>query len=655
MRKGFFLRLAVNGIRKNRKVYYPYILTAIVTTAMMYIIGTLQGNPDVGNDTLSFALQLGVIVTSLFSVIFLFYTNSFLIKRRKKEFGLYNILGMEKKHLGRVVLWETVIILVISLALGFALGMLLDKALLLLLARIVGRQLAIGFYISRGAMTYTAALISGTFALIFLNSVRQVYTANPIELLRSGEVGEREPKTKWIIAILGLLTLGTGYWLSATIRDAATMIIMFFFAVILVIIGTYFLFTAGSIALLKTLRKRKRFYYKPSHFISVSGMIYRMKQNAVGLSNVCILSTMVLVMVFSTVALWFNMEDIVNKRVSGDIEFVSKDLDIDAFYETVDETLSEMGLTRENDMAFRYYAFTAFQTRDTFHAASEADDDNLFITPIMLYLVPLEDYNRMYGLSETLSPGEILLDAYRSDYTYETLSLLGETLSIKSRTRGRLSNHAVFTSAYDTLFLIMDNQQSIDRLIRRNTEVYGYKDDAMRCSVSFTIDGTAEQEIAFSDALYDRLKQRFSITYLNSREALRISMRQLYGSLLFVGIFLACLFLMAMILIIYYKQISEGYDDRERYRIMRKVGLSRREIKHSISSQILIVFFLPLAVAGLHIVFAFPGINTMFRGLGMDNVSLMGACALASFAVFGVIYGAVYLLTAKVYYRIVSE
>ena len=654
MRKGFFLRLAVSGICKNRKVYYPYILTAIVTTAMMYIIGTLQGNPDIGSDTLSFALQLGVAVTSLFSVIFLFYTNSFLIKRRKKEFGLYNILGMEKKHLGRVVFWETAVILLISLALGFGLGMLLDKALLLLLARIVGQQLAIGFYVSGSAMAYTAALISGTFALIFLNSVRQVYTANPVELLRSGAVGEREPKTKWIMAGLGVLTLGAGYWLSTTVKDAATMIIMFFFAVLLVIVGTYFLFTAGSIALLKALRKRKRYYYKPDHFISVSGMIYRMKQNAVGLSNVCILSTMVLVMVFSTVALWFNMDDIVNKRVSGDIEFVSKGLDIDALYETVDETLSEMGLTRENDQAFRYYSFTAFQSKDTFLVSSEADG-SLFIAPIMLYMVPLEDYNRMYGLHETLEPGEILLDAYRSDYPYETLAVLGDTFSIKQRTRGRMSNQAVFSSAYDTLFLIVDDVQVIQQLMRRHTEVYGYKDANMRSSVSFTIDGSAEQELAFSKALYQRLKQRFSVVYLNSREELRTSMRQLYGSLLFVGIFLACLFLMAMILIIYYKQISEGYDDRERYRIMRKVGLSRREIKRSISSQILIVFFLPLAVAGLHIGFAFPGINTMFRGLGMDNPVLMGVCALASFAVFGLIYGAVYLLTARVYYRIVSE
>lgn len=246
MRKGFFLRLAVNGIRKNRKVYYPYILTAIVTTAMMYIIGTLQGNPDVGNDTLSFALQLGVIVTSLFSVIFLFYTNSFLIKRRKKEFGLYNILGMEKKHLGRVVLWETVIILVISLALGFALGMLLDKALLLLLARIVGRQLAIGFYISRGAMTYTAALISGTVRAYLPQFGQAGVYRQPHRASAQWRGGRARAKTKWIIAILGLLTLGTGYWLSATIRDAATMIIMFFFAVILVIIGTYFLFTAAA-------------------------------------------------------------------------------------------------------------------------------------------------------------------------------------------------------------------------------------------------------------------------------------------------------------------------------------------------------------------------------------------------------------------------
>ena len=315
MRKGFFPRLALSGIRKNRSIYYPYILTAVLTTAMMYIMGSLQNVTTDYSGTLAFSLQLGIVVTSVFSVIFLFYTNSFLMRRRKKEFGLYNILGMEKRHLTRLILWETVLMLLISLLLGLAVGILLDKLMHLLLSHLVGQAVSLTFAVSPGAMRYTALLISVTFALILLNSVRQVYFARPVELLRSAEVGEREPKARWFIALLGLIALGTGYWLSATVKDAGAMILFFFVAVLLVIAGTYLLFTAGSVTLLKALRKNRRYYYKPDHFISVSGMIYRMRQNAVGLANVCVLCTMVLVMVFSTLSLWLGMEDTLNSRL----------------------------------------------------------------------------------------------------------------------------------------------------------------------------------------------------------------------------------------------------------------------------------------------------------------------------------------------------
>ncbi|MCI6041490.1 MAG: FtsX-like permease family protein, partial [Clostridiales bacterium] len=309
MRKGFFLRLAISGIRKNRSIYYPYILTAVLTTAMMYIIGSLQNATTDYSGTLAFSLQLGIVVTSIFSVVFLFYTNSFLMRRRKKEFGLYNILGMEKRHLARLLLWETALMLGVSLVLGLAVGMLLDKLMHLVLSRLVGQAASLTFAVSFGSIRYTAILISITFTMILINSVRQVYFARPVELLRSAEVGEREPKARWFITLVGLLALGAGYWLSATVKDAAVMILFFFIAVLLVIVGTYLLFTSGSVTLLKALRKNRRYYYKPDHFISVSGMIYRMKQNAVGLANVCILSTMVLVMVFSTLSLWLGMED----------------------------------------------------------------------------------------------------------------------------------------------------------------------------------------------------------------------------------------------------------------------------------------------------------------------------------------------------------
>ena len=656
MRKGFFPRLALSGIRKNRSIYYPYILTAVLTTAMMYIMGSLQNASTDYSGTLSFSLQLGIVVTSVFSVVFLFYTNSFLMRRRKKEFGLYNILGMEKRHLARLILWETALMLVISLALGLAAGVLLDKLMHLALSRLVGQTASLTFALSPGAMRYTAVLISLTFVLILVNSVRQVYFARPVELLRSAEVGEREPKARWLLGLLGLASLGTGYWLSATVKDAGAMILFFFVAVLLVIAGTYLLFTSGSITLLKVLRKNRRYYYQPDHFISVSGMIYRMKQNAVGLANVCILSTMVLVMVFSTLSLWLGMEDTLNSRLRSDIDVRTASADVSALEAVVDETLRQAGASREDTWTYRYLSFSALPTKDGFVTpASFTESDMLIASPATFQVLVLEDYNRMLGQSETLAPGEALLECSRGNFEGDTLRLLDETFTIKKRISDDLGAGQALASIYDYYCLVVDGMDTLSRLDRQQQALYGDLSSSVSTTMSFTLVPASEELSREVGTLLRGRAEADGFTSVAERSELHDNLLALYGGLLFVGLFLGLLFTMAMILIIYYKQITEGYEDRERYRIMRKVGLSRREIRRSISSQILIVFFLPLAAAGLHVTFAFPGIVTMFRALSMTNVTLIAGCALGSFAAFGMLYGAVYLLTARVYYRIVSQ
>ena len=656
MRKGFFPRLALSGMRKNRSIYYPYILTAVLTTAMMYIMGSLQQITTDYSGTLAFSLQLGIVVTSVFSVIFLFYTNSFLMRRRKKEFGLYNILGMEKRHLARLLLWETALMLLLSLVLGLAVGVLLDKLMHLLLSHLVGQAVSLTFAVSPGAMRYTAVLVSLTFVLIWVNSVRQVYFARPVELLRSAEVGEREPKARWFIALLGLIALGTGYWLSATVKDAGVMILFFFVAVLLVIAGTYLLFTAGSVTLLKALRKNRRYYYKPDHFISVSGMIYRMKQNAVGLANVCILCTMVLVMVFSTLSLWLGMEDTLNSRLRADIDVRSKNTDIAGLEAAVDEVLQQTDASRENTWTYRYLSFSALPAKDGFVSpASFTESDMLIASPATFQVLVLEDYNRMLGLSETLAPGEALLECSRGNFEGDTLRLLDETFTIKKRISDDLGAGQALASIYDYYCLVVDGMDTLSRLDRQQQALYGDLSSSVSTTMSFTLVPASEELSREVGTLLRGRAEADGFTSVAERSELHDNLLALYGGLLFVGLFLGLLFTMAMILIIYYKQITEGYEDRERYRIMRKVGLSRREIRRSISSQILIVFFLPLAAAGLHVTFAFPGIVTMFRALSMTNVTLIAGCALGSFAAFGMLYGAVYLLTARVYYRIVSQ
>lgn len=652
MHKGFFVKLAVSGIRKNRKVYYPYMLTAAITTAMLYIMHSLLKNPDIPYETLVFSLQLGTFVTTLFSVIFLFYTNSFLMKRRKKEFGLYNVLGMGKKHLCIVVFWETVFILLATLVMGLTAGVLLDKLMHMLLMHLVGQTVALTFHVSLPAMGYTAAFVSLTFVAVFLHSVRQIRKAKPVELLRGGEVGEREPKTKWLMTVLGVVALGMGYWISASVKDVGAMILMFFFAVILVIVGTYFLFTAGSIAALKGLRKNKRYYYKPDHFINISGMLYRMKQNAVGLSNICILSTMVLVMVFSTVSLWLGMEDVLRRQCPQDIDLDSRQLSLAEMDEAVEQVLRETGLTRSDTNAYRYLYFAALQSGDAYLTGAQAEDamGSMSSTPCTLYLIPLEDYNRVWGHAETLAPDEVLLLSAKGAHKGDTITFLEETFRIQKRVTDDMASGVAIASIYPTHFVVMDSMDSIRRMEQRQIEAYGKHASDIHSTMRFDLSAGDEAQTAFAALLHDRTQAS-----VDCRVTTRANLMELYGGLLFVGLFLGALFIMAMILIMYYKQISEGYEDRERYRIMRKVGLSRREIKRSISSQILIVFFLPLVAAGLHVAFAFPGILTMFRGLSMTNTYLMATCALASFAAFALIYGVVYKLTAKVYYRIVSQ
>lgn len=658
MRKGYFCHLALGGIRKNRKIYYPYILTAVFTTAMMYIIMSLARNTG-NRTTMTFALQLGVVVTSLFSVLFLFYTNSFLMRRRKREFGLYNVLGMEKKHLARLVVWETGMIALVSLVLGLALGVLMDKLLYLCLMRLVGEISSLNFYVSWESMRWTAYLIAGTFLLIALNSVRQIAVSKPVELLSSQNVGEREPKTRWLLTLLGLLSLGAGYYLSVTVQDVAMMILVFFVAVLLVIAGTYLLFTAGSITLLKALRRNRRYYYKAHHFISVSGLMYRMKRNAVGLGNICVLSTMVLVMLFSTVALWLGMEE-----QPTDIEFQTRygswadGLGCpppQEVYERVDEVIAQQGLVRERSVSYRYFNVASFYSGGEYLTGDEAETriNLLTDTATTLYFLPLEDYNAATGSAETLAPGEILLEEARGKHQGETLTVLGETFDIKKRLPKQLSVGSSMAIMYNCHYIVVDSLETFERLDAAQREVYGQAASSAKTQMAFDVSGSDEQELALREALIYALP--YSLFSLSSRAEAHQEALELFGGLLFAGLFLGALFIMAMILIVYYKQITEGYDDVERYRIMRKVGLSRHEIKRSISSQVLVMFFLPLLSAGVHVVFAFPALALMFRAFNMANTRLMIACALGSFAVFALIYTAVYLVTARVYYRIVSE
>ncbi len=671
MNSRFFSRLAGQNLRKNSRAYGPYILACVITVAMFYIILSLGSNPDVksmtGAETVQIILRYGVVVVGLFAVIFLFYTNSFLIKRRKREFGLFNVLGLEKKHLAKVIGLETVYAGLLSLILGLVFGIALDKLLFLVVARILGVAPPLGFFVSPLAIGVTAALFAAIYLLIYLNSIRQVYVARPVELLQSEHAGEREPRAKWFMALLGLTCLGGGYYIAIATTDVIQAMFMFFVAVVLVIVGTYLLFTAGSIAFLKLLRANKRYYYKTKHFTAVSGMMYRMKQNAVGLANICILSTMVLVMISGTSCLMLGMETSLMERYPFDVNISRSNA---GTIELVQKAVADAGIRPEGEVRYAYIAFAALQGTDSLDVTTDYTYDTDTAARFADVLVTdLDDYNQATGQSMTLAPDEILLKVDRAEYGADTLDLLGRTYAVKEQVQPMVKNGNLTANLSTSWYIVVADMEELGRIgaaLAASGDVAGSEqyqiggDYQLREFYGFDVadDETALEARLAIRAAWQEAAEDGSVDLAGTYEC-RAWERQdfvsLYGSLFFLGMFLGLLFTMAAILIIYYKQISEGRDDRERFQIMRKVGMSRQEVKRTIHAQVLTVFFLPLVTAGLHTGFAFPIINRVLTLFNLRGTDFYLWCVLVTFGVFAALYAVVYALTARTYYRIVSD
>jgi len=663
MSKFFYARLAINNIRRNAQTYVPYIVTAIGVIMMFVIIGMMTNNTQLlklrGGTTLRTILFFGTIVVGIFSLIFLFYTNSFLVKRRKKEFGLMNILGMDKRHLARVMFLETLIVAVISITLGILSGVLLSKLMFLVLLKILNFEVQLGFEFDAYFTLFTAMLFAGIFFLSLLNNLRQVQLANPIELVKGGQVGEREPKTNWPAFLLGQITLGSGYYIALTMENPITTIPAFFGAVVLVIIGTYCLFTAGSIWFLQLLRKNKKFYYHPQHFPNISGMIYRMKQNAVGLANICILSTMVLVMLSTTLSLYIGMEDVLRTRYRRNFELTASDIDsvaVQRIRDAVDSVLAKRGKAPQDIISYRYLALTAKQEGSSF--ATRKNDLDMFSTALKyVYFVPVEDYNALTNRSVVLEDNEALIYSAREAYDYNSLSILGRTFTIKEKVDSFQGDGSSLVFLYSSYYVVVKDMDTVQEMYHK----YTAENELYRPTISyyfgFDVDANRSESLAIHDDLVASAKQAIAgsgYVVVESAENARDDFYSLYGGLFFLGIFLGVLFIGATVLIIYYKQITEGFEDKHRFEIMQKVGMSRLEVKKTIKDQVLMVFFLPLIAAIIHIAFAFKPITKMLALFNLTNIALFIWCTLGVILVFGLFYAVVYVLTARVYYQIVS-
>ena len=644
-------------------MYTPFVLSCILTIMMYYMVSSLSMNPNmmnmIGGDVMQQILSLGIYVITVFAVIFLFYTNSFLIKRRKREFGLFNILGMEKKHLSIVIALESIIVFLVSMVLGIGIGILLDKAFYLLIAKMLNASIALGFYISYQSIVNSIILFLIIFVLMYLFSLIQINLSNPIELLHGDQHGEKEPKTKWLLALIGLICLGTGYYMSVSIQDPVTAFAFFMVAVILVVIGTYMLFTAGSIVILKLLRKNKRYYYKTNHFISVSNMIYRMKQNAVGLGNICILSTMVLVMLSTTISLWVGMNDIIETRFPRDITVSINSVDSNQALYTIDDmnyAIEQAGIQTEDELVYRTLSVSAFNQGNTYTFGNENMSLQDISNVVVLYFITLDDYNRTEGTNVSLAPDEVLVFPSGKQFDHKTIDIASNTFKVKGILDSIKADSNYSANLQNSMFVVVDSMDTLFMIDDLQKQAYGDNASYIHTSYDFNLsksEGMSVKEA--TDALIANYPGDTTYMMVDTQEGNYEDLLSLYASFLFIGIFLSFLFIMATVLIMYYKQITEGYEDKKRFEIMQKVGLNKREVKKTINSQVLTVFFLPLVVAAIHIVFAFPMIEKMLRLLYLDNTNLYIMTTVICFGVFALVYVLIYFLTSKVYYGIVRN
>lgn len=673
MKKGIYSRLALTGIKKNKKLYIPYILTCIGMVMMFYIITFLSSSDMMmnypGGETMRGILGFGVYVIGFFAVIFLFYTNSFLVRRRKKEFGLYNILGMGKRNIARVMLWETLFIGAFSIAVGMALGVLFSKLAELVMVNIMSMDVTFGVTIDYKAIYYTVVLFAVIFFLILLNSLRQVHLSNPIALLHSENAGEKPPKANWFFAVLGVLILGCAYYLAVTIKDPVTTLAAFFFAVIMVIIATYLIFISGSVAFCKILQKKKNYYYKTNHFVSVSSMSYRMKRNGAGLASICILCTMVLVMISSTVCLYLGKEDSLRERYPRNINVtmtsqIYSDLisqDANSIAKMSIETAENMGYKPVNAIDYTMLSFVSY-IRDGEIVFDDGENGFNYVTSDLwqIFIVSLDDYNRLTGSQENLNEDEVMIYTSKDmDYNYDVLKIKGqEPLNIKKVVTDFENNGVDTMQIIPALYIFVPDLELQTEMISEQSEnTIGN----INRFVGYDLDATDQQQTDVFDEIYDWLRtsqienaDSSMYVYVEGSANEKLEFFGLYGGLFFLGIILGIVFIFAAVLIMYYKQVSEGYEDQSRFEIMQKVGMTKREIKKSINSQMLTVFFMPLIAAGVHLAFAFPMIYKMLILFGLVNKVFLIMVTVGCFLLFALLYMLVYKITSRAYYSIVS-
>lgn len=666
MNKGrFYPRMALVNLARNGQFYIPYLLTVMGTAAAYYITLALAATPDLPQTSrysyLTMFMSIGTFVIAVFAVIFLTYTNSFLMKRRKRELGLYNVLGMGKRHIAIVLGCETLYTAFAGIIGGAALGMLLQKLAMLLLCRMMRMDIVYGFYVSGSAIAGTAILFGVILLFNLLLNLHRIHVQNPMELLRESSAGEREPKTRWPLAVIGVAALGAGYAIAVTTRSAMMALGMYFIAVLLVIIGTYCLFTSVSIAVLKALRANKKFYYQTDHFIGVSGMLYRMKRNAVGLANICILSTMVLVMVSGTLSLYLGSEAALDEQFAGNLRAEVRydpaeetPFDSAALSAIVSKQLEQQGVSAAPVAAYRYLSFNVNEEQGALEVKKYLSGSSS-----MVCAMTPSDYAAITGAeTPSLADGQMLLftdgAGQRRNLTFRFAEATDVTLTAAEPDSRYPAPRMFQPSAVDVLYLVVSDGTFQELYVGQQTALGEAGGELMQWNGFWNVDESAVQPDEMEQTLDFTGTGSWARLDLDTRSSFAQEYYSLNGGFFFLGVFLGAIFLMAAVLIIYYKQISEGYEDRERYLVMQKVGMEPRTVRRSVNTQLLVVFFAPLAVAAIHVAFDFSLMTRLLTLFSLHNGTLTLLCTAGTLAVFGVIYALVYRVTARAYYKLVK-
>lgn len=666
-----YRKLAFTNIKNNGSLYLPYIISGIVTVAMFYIMMFLNNSKGLekiyGSSYLTSIMALGVRTIAVFSYIFIFYTNSFIIKRRKKEIGVYNILGMEKRHIAKLMGIETVTVALMAIIGGIVTGILFSKLSILLLYKILAVKETVKFEINFSTIINTLIVFGILYALTLIYNMMQIKLANPIELLRGGNVGEKEPKSKWLMAIIAVGCLAVAYYISITTENPLNVLSLFFVAVLLVIVGTYWLFIAGSIVFLKMLRKNKKFYYNKKHFAAVSGMIYRMKQNAGGLASICVLSTMVLVTIASTVSLYIGLDDELKARYPMEavsyVDYLKVDENVDTVRDHIKQIIEDEGRTITDEKTYGYFNMLTKQNDNSLEKTSENDSlgNGTYVNIVTKdALCNLEDSLDEKDIPE-LTDDSVAVYGMKK-FNYDSIKILGRKFDVKESKYYKIKKDAYISSGFtNEYYIVVNNMDTLTQIFDLQKEVYGDRAFTFRNTIGFDFDGTKQQKINCTKKINQYLVSDAEkeigngTAYVEGRAENEEAVHTLYGGIFFLGIFLGTMFLMVTVMIIFYKQTSEGYDDKERYEIMEKVGMSNAEVKKSIQSQVRMVFFLPIVTAAIHVAAAFPMLRRLLMMLNLTDTQLMIECMIGTLLVFLAIYYLVFKLTSRTYYKIVGN